>query len=176
MRSAARAIATEAGWRLQRLLKTRRVFTTLELVRLYKAQILSYIESGTPGIYHASTSVLSCVDRVQSRFLREVGFSEIQALSDWKLAPLCSRRDIAMLGDLHKLNLGSAPPQLCELFPMVGGSRDLSHLPQLRRLRQLHNRQLFTHCQHNSREVMNGSVFGLVHCYNALPHSVVELP
>ena len=81
-----------------------------------------------------------------------------------------------MLGALHKLSLGSAPPQLCELFPLVGAPRDLSHLPQLRRLRQLHNRQLFTHCQHNSTEVMKGSVFGLVHCYTALPQSVVELP
>ena len=62
MGAAARAIATEAGWRLQRLLKARRYFTTPELVRLYKAQILSYIESSTPGVYHAAASVLSCVD------------------------------------------------------------------------------------------------------------------
>ena len=176
MRTAARNIATEAGWRLQRLLKARRFFTIPELVRLYKAQILSYIESSTPGIYHAATSVLSCVDRVQGRFLREIGLNELQALTDWKLAPLCSRRDMAMLGALHKLNLGRAPQQLCDLFPLVGAPREISHLPLLRRLRQLHNRQLFTHCKHDSTEVMKGSVFGLVHCYNALPQSVVDLP
>ena len=176
MRTAARNIATEAGWRLQRLLKARRFFTIPELVRLYKAQILSYIESSTPGIYHAATSVLSCVDRVQGRFLREIGLNELQALTDWKLAPLCSRRDMAMLGALHKLNLGRAPQQLCDLFPLVGAPREISHLPLLRRLRRLHNRQLFTHCKHDSTEVMKGSVFGLVHCYNALPQSVVDLP
>ena len=109
MRTAARNIATEAGWRLQKLLKAMRFFTIPELVRLYKAQILSYIESSTPGIYHAATSVLSCVDRVQGRFLREIGLNELQALTDWKLAPLCSRRDMAMLGALHKLNVGRAP-------------------------------------------------------------------
>ena len=67
MRTAAQAIAIEAGWRLRRLLKARRLFTIPELVRLYQAQIWSYMENGTPGIYHAATSVLSCVDRVQGR-------------------------------------------------------------------------------------------------------------
>ena len=38
MHGAARQVATEAGWRLQQLLKTRRYFTTPELVHLYKAQ------------------------------------------------------------------------------------------------------------------------------------------
>ena len=176
MGAAARAIATEAGWRLQRLLKARRYFTTPELVRLYKAQILSYIESSTPGIYHAAASVLSCVDRVQGRFLREVGLCEVQALSDYKLAPLCSRRDIAMLGALHKLNLGTAPPQMFELFPPAGPPRAISQFPALRRLRQFHNKQIFTHSKYNSTEVMKNSVFGLVHCYNALPQWVVDIP
>ena len=81
MGAATRAIATEAGWRLQRLLKARRYFTIPEMVHLYKAQILSYVESSTPGVYHAAVSVLSSVDRIQRKFLREVGLSDVQALS-----------------------------------------------------------------------------------------------
>ena len=88
MTTATRVIATEAGWRLQTLLKAKRFFTTPELVRFYKAQILSYVESGTPGTYHAAPSVLSCIDSVQSRFLREIGMSEMQALEHFRLAPL----------------------------------------------------------------------------------------
>ena len=176
MGAAARAIATKAGWRLQRLLKARRYFTIPEMVHLYKAQILSYVESSTPGVYHAAVSVLSSVDRIQIKFLREVGLSDVLALSDFNLAPLCSRRDIAMLGALHNLNLGTAPPQMYELFPLTGAPRSLSHLPSLRRLRPLHNRQIFTHCKYNATEVMKKSVFGLVHCYNALPQNVVNMP
>ena len=37
MATAARVIYTEAGWRIQTLLKVRRFFTTPELVRVYKA-------------------------------------------------------------------------------------------------------------------------------------------
>ena len=43
--SAACEDATEAGWRLQALLKVRRFFSTPEIFVMYKAQILLYIES-----------------------------------------------------------------------------------------------------------------------------------
>ena len=68
MHRAAREIATEAGWRLQTLLKVRRFFTTPEIFRLYKAQVLSYIEGCTPAIFHAAPSVLDRIDRVQRKF------------------------------------------------------------------------------------------------------------
>ena len=51
-----------------------------------------------PGIYDAAPSVLSCIDRVQSRLICEIGMSEKQALEDFRLAPLCARRGMAMLG------------------------------------------------------------------------------
>ena len=57
MHDAARTVATEAGWRLQTLLKVRRFFTIPEIFRMYKIQVLSYIESGTPALYHAAPSV-----------------------------------------------------------------------------------------------------------------------
>ena len=49
-------------------------------------------------------------------FLRKVGISEIDAIVNFKLAPLASRRDIAMLGVIHRAVLGEGPPQLRELF------------------------------------------------------------
>ena len=47
MHNAARDVATEAGWRLQKLLQVRRYFTTPEVFRMYKSQIFSFVESGT---------------------------------------------------------------------------------------------------------------------------------
>ena len=76
MRNGARKIATEAGWRLKAILRAQRYFSTPELVRLYKAHVLPYIESGTPGFFNAAASNLECIDKIQRRFLRAVGLSE----------------------------------------------------------------------------------------------------
>ena len=174
MLAAARHVATEAGWRLKTLLRSRKFFTTPELVRLYKAQILSYLESSTPALYHAAASVLAWVDRVQWRFQREVGFSEIECLRNFRLAPLKSRRDMAMLGVLHKINLGIAPPQLQALFPKLGDIEELPMRQRLRHWRPLHSKQVSTHANFSSSNVLKRSLFGLVHCYNILPQHVVD--
>jgi len=174
MHSATRVVATEAGWRLQKLLRARRYYTTPELVHLYKSQVLSYIESSTPGLYHAAHSVLDKVDRVQRRLLRELGLSELNGLLDYRLAPLPSRRDIAMLGVLHRVTLGDAPPQLAELFPVLGTVWEPWGLRRLRNWRARHSRQLGTHASFNSTELMRRSLFGLVGCYNLLPQKVVN--
>ena len=53
--------------------------------------------------------------------------SDVQAIEVFRLAPLCARRDMAMLGALHKISLGTAPKQLSEMFPVFGAPRDISH-------------------------------------------------
>ena len=80
MTAAAREVATEAGWRLQTLLRSRRFFSQAELLHLYKAQVLSFIESSLPGYYHAAASTLEPIDRVQRRLLRELNLPELDAL------------------------------------------------------------------------------------------------
>ena len=175
MHSAACEVATEAGWRLQALLKVRRFFTIPELFRMYKAQVLSYIESSTPALYHAASSVLDRIDRVQRRFLRELGFSEVEALDQYRLAPLPCRRDMAMLGVLHKVALGSAPDQLKVLFPVLGHVQEPYLLQRLRRWRPLHKRQLQTPASSFSTDVMKKSLFGLARVYNVLPQHLVDL-
>ena len=176
MHAAAREIATEAGWRLQSLLRVRRFFKQGELVRMYKAQILSYIESSTPGIYHAAVSVLDCIDRVQKRFCREINIDEITALSKFRLAPLCTRRDISILGVFHKIRLGIASTQISTLFPLIGVIEEPLIRQRLRYWRPLHNKQLFAEAQFNSSDLMMRSAFGLVHCYNRLPQHMIDLP
>ena len=174
MHAAVRHVATEAGWRLQQLLKARRYFSTPELVHLYKAQVLSFIESTTPGTYHAAPSVLDRVDRVQRRLLRELGLSELEGLLNYRLAPLPSRRDMAMLAVLHKVNLRVAPPQLAAFFPPVGKVEEPLARQRFRHWRPLHDKQLHSHCKTDSTETMRRSLFGLVSCYNLLPQRAVD--
>ena len=71
-------------------------------------------------MYHARRQVLSRLDRVQARFLRDAGVSEIEALMNFALAPLQTRRDIAMLGLVHRAVLGDGPPHFKEFFKLIG--------------------------------------------------------
>ena len=154
MRAAIRQVATEAGWRLQQLLKARRYFTTPELVHLYKAQVLSYLEDSTPGTYHAAVSVLDRVDSVQRRLLRELGLTELDALLRYRFAPLPSRRDIAMLGVLHRVVLGLAPPQLASFFHLLGIVGEPLGRRRVRGWVPLHCKQLCTPCTFTSTDTM----------------------
>ena len=97
MKAAVQELAREAGWRVRSILRCRRFFNTSELVRLYKAQVLSYIESRTPAIHHAARTTLNAIDQVQRRFLQSIGLTEFEALTEYRLAPLTARRDMAML-------------------------------------------------------------------------------
>ena len=91
-----------AGWKSKMLIRTRRYYTDAELVVLYKAHRLSYIEYRTLAIYHATRDILERLDRVQSRFLTDAGIDELEALIHFNLAPLMAGRDIAMLGLIHR--------------------------------------------------------------------------
>ena len=109
----AEAIATvhsDASWRLQAVLRTRRFHTVAEMFHLYKSKILSFVEYRTAAIYHACSSHLDAMDAVQRRFLRVVDVSERDALLQYNLAPLSIRQDIAMLGLMHRTVLKQGPP------------------------------------------------------------------
>ena len=178
MRKGARKIATEAGWRLKAILRARRYFSTPELVRLYKAHVLSYIESGTPGYFHASASNLDCIGRIQLRFLREIVLSEEQALLDYRLAPLQTRRCIGILGLLHRVVLGQVSGQIAELFQAAPVIEIPDNISSRARggLMARHSRQLLDRVKASSTDVFRRSIFGMVQCYNALPQFVVDAP
>ena len=50
----------------------------------------------------------------------EVGVDEVTALAEFHLAPLQVRRDIAMLGLIHRTALGKGPPPFAEHFKRHG--------------------------------------------------------
>ena len=101
MAGAVSDIESAAGWKLRTLMRTRRFYAVSDLIGLYKAHVLSYLEYRTPAIYHATRAVIYRLDNVQTRFLKGVGVGEATALIDFHLAPLSTRRDIAMLGVIH---------------------------------------------------------------------------
>ena len=159
MADAISEIVAAAGWKLKTLLRTRRYYTDSDLIVLCKAHLLSYLEYRTPAIYHATRAVLGRLDAVQTRFLKDIGVDEVTALIEFRLAPLCVHRHIAMLGLIHRTTLGKGPDQFQDFF-----KRDPQGYGTLRDPRHA--------CK---SPLIKRSAFGLVAIYNMLPPSVVEI-
>ena len=129
------------------------------------------VEASTGAIYHASDSVLARLDRLQDRFASEIGLTEKTAFLKFNLAPLCLRRDIAMLGMLHKCVLQQAHPKLNDLFR-------LAQLPPQRITTRTsaarHDKQLVDIAGSCHLDVVKRSALGLVKVYNLLPQDIVD--
>ena len=91
---------TATNLKIRTLLRTRRYYTDRELVNLYKAHILFFLEYRTSAIFHAASSTLIPLDMIQNRFLRHLGISVEDAALQLDLLPLRIRRQIASLGIL----------------------------------------------------------------------------
>jgi hypothetical protein len=139
-----------------------------DIIGLYKSHVLSYIGYRTPAIYHAISSCLSEVDRIQRRFVYDLGFSDLEALVYFKLAPLSSRRDIALLGLIHRTVLGGGPSQFQQFIrppwrheeAVTGSWRHRYHLEIL--------------LSPNFLESSRRSILGLMQVHNLLPAEIVE--
>jgi len=161
MSDAVSQLVAEAGWKLRTLLRTRRFYSDAELIMLYKAHLLSFLEYRTPAIYHATKSILERLDAVQTRFLRKAGVDEVEALVHFQLAPLSVRRDIAMLGLIHRTALGKGPHHFNDIFPTS--------------TRNVEGRPMVEDARHTLRHPMvRRSALGLAAIYNRLPLSFVR--
>ena len=95
----------------------------------------------------------------------------MDALLHFNLAPLCVRRDVAMLSVLHRIVLGIAPSALSELIPL--STSTLFHYG-FKSDQVLHNKQLQDCTGQKSPVMLKRSLFGLVHVYNRLDQDVVN--
>ena len=156
MADAVRSLVSSTRWKLKMLLRARRYYNLEDMLLQYKQQVLSYIEYRTPAIYHATATVLGKLDRLQDVFLNEFGISREDALMEFNLAPLPMRRDIAILGLLHRSAIGEGPPQFRAIFTRKAGSLRLVDLLEGRTVSLL----------------MKRSIWGQVHVYNGLGNAL----
>ena len=164
------ACAARCRWKVKALLKLKWFYNEKGLVQLYKAHVLPVLEAHTAALYHAAPSTLEHLDRVQRLFLRGVELNDTEAFLQHNLAPLRTRRDLAMLGLLHRCALGEAPPQLLAFFPReaLPRVRATTRLQCRRHQLQLHDRLVGARtCP------LHRSLFGLVAVYNLLPLNTV---
>lgn len=176
MDQAIHTLLDSCRWKLRSLLRCQRHFNACDLVNLYKSRLLGFIEYRTAAIYHACDTLLNRIDTVQSRFLDHLGITEKQALFDFNLAPLGARRDIAMLGLVHRTVLGSGPPQFSKFFQLDAGPPESHsrHKMQLVELEADVTDFMFPSSTGAPADYVVRSALGLRAIYNLLPAGVVE--
>ena len=175
MSDACREIAVDAGWRFKSLLRTRKFHTTNEIFQLYKSHILSFILSKTAGIHHASVSNLNCIDRVQRRFLSEIGVSERDALMMWNLAHIHCRRHIAIFDVLYRIAGRHSPDCICAMFPFKGPLQYAGDLRGLSRRHAWQFKEAIDIGGSRHTDAFGRSAVGLTNELNKLPDDVVSL-
>ena len=163
-------IAAQAHGRLRAIQRSRCFFSTPLLMHLHKSHILSYIEYSTPAVYQTPAFFLSQIDRVQETFLDELGVSVVTAFMEFNLAPLTTRRDIAMMGLLYRITHGLAPPQFSQVIRLA--SRE--PFPRCLRPGSRNNLQLHDPIDGTRTGMMGRSVLGMVYSFNMLPQAVVD--
>ena len=90
----------------------------------------------------------------------------------FRLAPLQMRRDIGMLGVIHRSVIAEGPRQFSKYFVR---DHQCTH-PNGRKANRTHDKQLQTHRRGRFLDVMSHSLLGLVDIYNMLPQYTVEAP
>ena len=169
-------LAKDCRWKLKAILRTRRFNTGIQLVTVYKAQLLSFIEYRTAAIYHACSSSLELLDHVQDKLVEAAGMTAVEVLNVCNLAPLSARRDMALLGLIHRTVLGRGPRHFAEFFRADLQARE--------ERRDRHRLQFLEYANGHwsdfefpgSRPAayIANSMLGLVSVYNRLPAELVE--
>ena len=121
------------------------------------------------GYFHACATLLDKLDHAQNRFLCELGLSTIEAFLEFNFASPKLRRNIAVLGLLHKRVIGKCHPVYERLFPWRS-----QRFPQGRGFG--HNKQLYNHaCDISAHQgLFNRSIFPMTSIYNNLPQHAVD--
>ena len=116
MHDAIQDCVVACNWKLQSILRTKRFYGDADILVTFKAHILSFIEYRTMAISHAAPSELIPLDDILTRLLVRLQISHEEALMHFHLAPLGARRDMALLGIIHRAALRKGPPQLHQFF------------------------------------------------------------
>ena len=87
MEKAVKATATEAQWKLRTLERSSRFQCAKQMIILYKARVLSYIECRTAAVYHATDTAFQPLNKVQDQFLDRQGVPELDAFMEFNLPP-----------------------------------------------------------------------------------------
>ena len=142
-----------------------------DLVNQFKAHVLCILEGSLAAVFHAASTHLDKLDSIQRSFTERVGLSEEIAFSQYNLAPLKLRRNIAALGFIHRSAIGKSHPEIAQLFPHRAAA---PHSFPTRLANDRHCFQLDDRCDGTHNDLLHRSLFGMVRVYNLLPKRAAE--
>ena len=166
------ATLAKARSKVTSFLRLRLFFSFSDMVSQYKIHIWSFTEYINGCIYHAAPSHLEKIDKLQEHFLHELQSNAAHAFKQENFAPPTLRRDIGMLGLIHKRVLGLAHPAFDSLLPFQPHS---FYVANAGNIFIRHDKQIYNHnmeCSNNA--VFQRSIFGLVYLYNRLPQRIID--
>ena len=151
------------------ILRMRAYYSVPELVNQYKCHVWGLVECHCGAYFHASATLLDRVAQVQRSFLHKLEISESTAFLEFNFAPTELRRNIAILGLLHKRVLGQAHKAFERLLPFYS-----QRFEEPRGFG--HNKQLYGHWFEVTRypSLYCKSIFRMVDIFNNLPQHVVD--
>ena len=117
MRQCVDALLSRARPKIKAILRTRRHYSVKDLIGQFKTHVWGLLEYQTGAYFHASSYLLKKFDSAQRGFLEELQVDEATAFIAHNFAPPTLRRNIGILGLLHKRVLGKAHPVFEKLLP-----------------------------------------------------------
>ena len=171
MHDAVDKILAQARPKVNAILRLRQHYEIKELINQFKTHIWSILEIHNGATFHAVTGELSRLDALQKHFLKELNVEEDTAFLEYNFAPPVLRRDIGILGLLHKRVLGKAHPVFQELLPFHNDVFGSLREGVGEHTKQLYGRELEVHKQF---ALYDRSIFVMVYKYNKLPQEVVD--
>ena len=106
MLPAVEKILSQIRPKVRAILRSKRYYEVKELIAQFKTHIWGVMECHSGGLFHVSDTALQKLDQVHYHFLRELGVDARQAFTEFNFAPPILRRNIGILGLLHKRVLG----------------------------------------------------------------------
>ena len=155
--------------RITALLRTRGHYSVKDLIGQFKTQIWGIMEANNGGIFHAATTHLMKFDNAQRHFLRKLEVSEAEAFLKFNFAPPTLRRNIGILGLLHKRVIGQAHPRFESLLPWFETRYGFVNPGR-------HTKQLYSNVMEITAylDLFKRSIFAMVDVYNHLPQYVID--
>ena len=122
MEEAIDSIVSHVRPKIKALLRTRGLYNHSDMMNQYKSHVWGITEYQNGTIIHASSTALDKLERLQRHYVHELHLTKEVAFLDYNFAPPCLRRDIGILGFLHKRVLGKCHPSVQEFFPPAAPS------------------------------------------------------
>ena len=149
--------------KIKAMLRLKSVYGLSNMIQQFETHIWGYYEHHNGSILHACDTTVNKLDRLQTHFLHELHIDPEPAFLEYNFAPSVLRRDIGLLGFIHKRVLGQCHVGVTNLLPFA--SVNVYHDKQLdNRAGEVTNRTM----------LFDKSLFNLVQVYNMLPQFVVD--